>query len=387
MMVVYTKSSVRDVIRIAGCLLALIVAFGCPAHSEGIAGAGEKVQIAEGTGLQDTALISARSMSRRANSRLHWYGYMTESFDNNIINYSDADRTLFETEPTNQRFAISSLDDRATTVGARMTYDYGRRRSGLWRIRLRGSATFFALNSYRRYSQWGMELRRIIGRSYGEISFGWLPKFNLRNLYWRPMPDRPVGVRYAAADFSRVSFGLELGTALTSKLDGRVNLELGSSNYKYPFDERDNSTVTESARLSYDLSRRASVYGGFGLAQSRAAGKDSLNPVVKDISYNARLAEVGARYKFDRRGRIIASGSLDYQHQDFKSQKPLDLNHYQRVDDDYEFNSSLQWRVSDYFVPEFDYSYRTTKSNVTSSSADFGSYTAHRFSLQVTAYF
>ena len=336
---------------------------------------------------KDSAKESTKADKRGARSRLQVNGFMTESFDNNILNYSDNDRALFDSTPSNRRFGVSSLNDRATTIGARLTYEYGRRKRGMWRLRVKGDATFFALNSFRRYTQWGADVRRVVGHSYAELSFGWLPKFNLRNLYWRPMVGRPIGVRYAAADFGRLTYGLELGTALTPRLDGRVNLDLGSSNYKYPFDERDNSTVTESARLTYELSRRATIYGGFGLAQSRAAGRDSANALVKDISYNARLAEFGARIKCDHRGRIIASGSLDYQHQNFRSAKPLDVSHYRRIDDDYGFSSSMSWRLSSVFQPEFDYSYRVTRSNVVSSSADFGSYTAHRFGLQMTAYF
>ena len=369
------------------CLLAVYLLASVPAHSEQDVAAGASNRSADIATLKDTMIVPLNTANKKTGSRLHWFGFQTESFDNNMLNYSDEDRALFDSLPSSQRFAISSLDDRATSIGARLTFDYGRRKTGLWRLRLKGDATFFALNSYRRYTQWGVELRRVVGRSYGELSFGWLPKFNLRNLYWRPMPGRPIGVRYAAADFSRVTFGLELGTALTSRLDGRINLQLGASNYKYPFDERDNSTVTESARLTYDLSKRATVYGGFGFAQSRAAGRDSVNALVKDVSYNARLAEVGVRFKCDRRGRVIASSSLDYQHQDFQSAKPLDLSHYQRVDDDYEFSTSLSWHASENFQPELNYSYRTSKSNVTSSAADFGSYSAHRFGLQMTAYF
>lgn len=364
-----------------------ISAVTTPAYCEKISVAGSDDQYAVAGTPRDSANVSTKVESRRSRSRLHLYGYMTEGFDNNILNYSDNDRALFDSVPSNQRFGISSLNDRATTIAARLTYEYGRRKRGMWRLRLKGDATFFALNSFRRYTQWGAEVRRIIGHSYAELSFGWLPKFNLRNLYWRPMVGRPIGVRYAAADFGRLTYGLEFGTALTPRLDGRVNLDLGFSNYKFPFDERDNSTVTESARLTYEVSRRANIYGGFGLAQSRAAGRDSANALVKDISYNARLAEFGLRFKCDSRGRIIASGSIDYQHQNFRSAKPLDVSHYRRIDDDYEFNSSLSWRLSDYFQPEFSYSYRLTRSNVVSSSADFGSYSAHRIGLQVTAYF
>jgi hypothetical protein len=323
----------------------------------------------------------------RTGLRFHFSGFLSESYDNNILNYSDHDRALFDsTVVPAGRFGINHLDDYVTEIGGRLTAESGKRHNAL-RLRLKFDGTLFSNNSFRHYAQWGLEVRKNIKRSYLELSFSWLPKFNLRNLYWRPMASRPFGVRYAPADFGRLSYELEFGTAVTSRLDLRLVGGLGLSNYNYPFDERDNSTVTEQVKGSYDLSRRATLSASLGLAQSRAAGRDSTNAIVKDVSYNAWLAGLSARFKCDRKGKTIASTSFNYQHQSYLSNKALDVSHFERIDHDYEFTLSLSSRLTSYFQPELSYGYRSTSSNVVTSAADFGSYTAYRFGLQVTAYF
>ncbi len=340
--------------------------------------------------------------SRARKSNTHAYGFITEYYDNNILNYSDTDRTLFGTGTNPKRYdPLKNLDDYVTDLGARFTYESGGRRSEMWRVRLKGDATLFAHNRFRNYTLWGLEMRRNIRRSYVEVGVTWLPNYKLRNLYWRPMANRPLGVRYAAADFKRITYDAQLGIALSRRLDGRIDISAGTTNYKSPFDERDNSTVNESMRLTYDVSKRVTVYGGFGFVQSRADGRnlppseivrDSnyVNPVQsvpRDISYNATTAEIGGRVKCDRRGRVIAAGSLDYQHQKYTSQKPLDTGHNGRIDHDYDLNLSLSWRASDRLQPELNYEYRKSSSNVAAGVAEFGSFTGYRLGAQLTAYF
>jgi hypothetical protein len=372
---------------------AIVLTIGC-SSIYGVDGRGgvDTSQYAEAEPTQDSSVAPvlvrhAALDSSRSQIRMRAHGFISESYDNNILDYSDHDRALFESSLLpNQRFGIHSLHDQITDIGAHLSWDFGKRRQA-WRVRLKGEATLFALNTFRHYTQWGLELRRTMHHTYAEAGISWLPKYNLRNLYWRPMAGRPFGVRYTAANFSRVSYDAEVGSALSNRLDARLNFSLALNNYNYPFDERDNHAISEVSHLSYDLSRRIVLSGSVGFAQCRAAGRDSVNAIVKDISYNAFTAGIGVRVKCDRRGRVVASGSVDYQHQRYRSAKPLDVSHYHRLDDDYEFGSSLSWRLTDWLQPELSYTYRMSKSSVVVSSADFGSFTAGRLGLQLVSYF
>ena len=325
---------------------------------------------------------------------MHLHAFVSQYYDNNILNYSDSDRTLYkETSSSggNTRFAVETLDDNVIEVGARFTYESSGRKSSMWRARLKGSADLFARNSFRNYSQWGLELRKYISRSYIEFSLSWLPYYNLRNLYWQPQFRHGDTREYMPAEFRRTNYALEVGASFSRQLDGRVSIGLSSTNYKFPFDERDNTTFTESGRLGYDVSKRITLYGGFGFAQSRAAGRDSTSQFfggVKDISYNAILAEFGARVKCDRRGRIVASGSFDYQHQHYRSRKQYgDKGHYGRIDHDRTFDLSLSWRVTNRWQPKLNYVYHSSTSNVSPGTTDFGSYTAYHVGAMLTVFF
>lgn len=344
------------------------------------------VQIERPTDSLRTANPRGKSSARVA-LRARVSGLISESYDNNILDYSESDRLLFKAVPTNPRFGVSRLDDHITDARLRLAFESGTRRTSQWLLRLKGDATFFSSNRFRNYTQWGVEVRRTVRRVYAEFEFAWLPSYNLRNLYWRPMVGRPIGVKYAPADFGHLTYGLETGAALSRRLEARVNFGLGLSNYHFPFDERDNRTWMEMARLTYAISRRVVVSGGLGLAQSRAAGRDSTNAIVKDVSYNATLVEIGARVKCDPRGRVVATASIDYQHQAYRSAKPLDVSHYHRVDRDYDYTASLSWRVTEYLQPELNYEYRKSQSSVVPAATDFGSYTAGRVGVRITSYF
>ncbi len=327
-----------------------------------------------------------RSARRKAETR--FYGFVGRYYDNNVFDYSKDDRKLFDTATVPiPRISVESLDDYLTDFGARLTCESGGRKSSAWRARLKADATLYERNSIRNYAQWGVELRKNLSRYYCELNFTWLPHLNVRKLYWRPMPERPTGLRYKDADLNRLSYGLEIGSSLAKNCDGRINVGITSTDYNFPFNERDNESTNESIRLTADVTKRLSVFGSAGLIQCRAGGRDSLNPIVKDISYNATTMSTGVRVGLDSRSRFVAATALYYQHQKYLSTKPADDGHYQRKDNDYEVDASLSWRVSPRWQPEFNFSHRASSSSVITNAVDFSSYDATRFGVQLTAYF
>jgi hypothetical protein len=309
-------------------------------------------------------------------------------YDDNIFDYSSAARTAYDSSgSTNSRFAIKSLSDLATDIDARVDYQMGKRKSSQWRIRLRSDARVYDRNRFRSYNQFGFELRVTKRRSYIELSSRLLPKYNLRALFWRRMPQRPQGVRYAAADYSKFSLALEVGTRLNSFLDWRIGLERRRYNYVFPFDERDNSNLNGSSRLTFHLTRQLDIYVEGGLGSTKAAGKDSSSNVVNDISNNQTELNAGFRWGIDRREHIILGVSADYLHQKFSSIKLADVSHFHRTDKEYDSDMSLTWRINPFWQPEISASYRTSTSTAGSSAVDAGSFKGYRIGVQLSRYF
>ena len=309
-------------------------------------------------------------------------------YDSNIFDYSDSARTAYDTSKTaNPRFAIKSLSDLATDIGAHVDYQAGTRKTLLWRVRARTDARVYNRNRFRSYYQLGLELRVTKHRSYVELSSRFLPKYNLRTLYWRKMPQRPLGVHYAAADYSKFSLALEVGSRVNSFLDWRVGLERRRFNYVFPFDERDNTNFGGSSRLTFHLTRRIDLYAEGAISKTTAAGKDSASNVVNDISNRQSELAAGLRWGIDRHERFTLGVSGAYLHQKFLSVKLADVNHYHRVDKEFDTDLNLAWRVHPHWQPEISVGYRKSTSTASPLSSDPGSFKGFRIGVQLSRYF
>jgi len=331
-----------------------------------------------------------RSRRTRRSARKSFQSYFTvsEYYDNNIFDYSDAARSEFDSLTSrSSKYPIKNLADYVTSVGLRVDYCLDPDAKWQWHIRGRYDANLYARNHYRDYNQWGLELRSGTRSGYATFAFRWLPKYNLRTLYWRKMPQRPTGVRYAAADFSRLSYSLELAARFSTALDGRLALETRRNNYVFPFDERDNTTRTAEAQLTLQLSRRWETYLQVNLGQTAAAGKDSVSGKVEDVSNNESSVEAGIQWKVDHRGRVVASTSAAYDHQRYTTGKLADTHHYRRIDNEFNWDIDLSWRLHRLWQPEIFYKHRRSTSSTPSSAIDVGSFSGYRLGLQLVHYF
>jgi hypothetical protein len=79
--------------------------------------------------------------------------------------------------------------------------------------------------------------------------------------------------------------------------------------------------------------------------------------------------------------------TFGYDRQDYTTNNVADIDHYDRVDDEFRAASQLQTDIMDGWQPELFFQYRTSTSTVPPGIAEFGAYTATRIGLQVTYYF
>ena len=312
-------------------------------------------------------------------------GYITvsEYYDNNVFNYSSTDRREFDTSGTaNPRFGIKNLADFVTDVGARLDYTTGSKRKVQWRIRGLYDANVYARNAFRNYNQLGLELRVAVKRSYLELAGRWLPKYYLRNLYWRHLPSTPKHSRYAAADYTRLSLAAELGTRISRRLDGQVNLEVRKNDYAFPFNERDNTSMTGRARLKWRINRKLDAYLQGSLGKVAAAGKDSVSILISDISNRESGMEAGVRLRPDRLQRVAVSVSFAYSHQRYTSVKTADRSHYYRKDNEYDWDVGVSWQIHRHWQPGLLFSHRRSVSTIPQGLVDVGSFNGYRFGFQ-----
>lgn len=318
--------------------------------------------------------------------RVHGYMFVKGYFDDNVFSYSDADRQTFDSgTATNDKFPMSSLSDYVTTLALRGDYDWGIRRHSLWKMRVMVDGTMYARNSDRNSLGLGLALRRSLRHSEAELSVNYTPSYYLRNLYWRPMPERPTGVRYAAARYSRAILKARVQTRLTRRVDGVLETAVANRNYEFPFNERDNNTYSGAAGIEASLSRR--VRGTFlgRVDLSKARGANATDPSIEDVSNNAFGVELGASYRVSR--KVSASESVEYTHQTYTTDNAMDSAHFDRRDNDVAATSRIRVTLENGWQPQVFFTYHGSRSNTPAGVADFGQYTRYRMGLQMTRYF
>ncbi len=152
----------------------------------------------------------------------------------------------------------------------------------------------------------------------------------------------------------------------------------------FPFDERDNTNLNTSGRLTAHLTRQFDAYGEVGAGATKAAGKDSTSNAVNDIGYHETDLTFGMRWGIGRREQVVLSSAISYAHQKFTSIKFADLSHFHRVDKEYDYDIELSWRAYRHWQPGISYSYRKSNSSADSAFADVGSFNGYRLGLQLS---
>lgn len=332
---------------------------------------------------------SKPTTSQTSLPHLSFDGYLvtTGYYDDNVFNYSPTDIALIgSAADTSERFPISSVDDYVLQIAVRTDAINAVNKRTSWRARLRYDANVYARNTSRSHQQFGAELRWDHRRTYAEMSALWLPNYYVRELYWRPMPSRPSGVRYAPGEYDRYSLILETGTRFARGLHGHVTGAYDRRDYKAPFDERDNSAYTIGAGLEWDVVSRVHCQGRGYFCSVSAAAASSLDSLASDISNDQYGGEGGVELELDGRGRWQLNESVYYEHQRYTTGNPVDRFHYGRLDDEWGWGSQMTWRFHPHWQTRVFYDFRTSKTSE-KVATDEGAFTGNRVGLQTIWYF
>jgi hypothetical protein len=316
---------------------------------------------------------------------------LNENYDDNIMEYSDAEIAQFNRGVQPAKYILSNTSDRVTSLKSRLTISpdlFSRKFRTLFRARF--NRYWNRTNSFRTYTTWGVELKQYFWqKNYLSIQSLYLPKFYLRNLYYKRyrQPTR-LPSRYVAEELSKRSYMVEIGRHVTSKLLLSLNYKREYSTYNDEFKERNNTANEYGIESEYRFSRwvRGSVDVSF--AELWANGRDMFDDPVYDS-----LADISSRmYGLVLSGTVnlkpIIGAALEvqpavkYEYQEYRSGKPTDIFHFGRIDRyiklstqlRYSFFSPIEWSVQ--------YSWEENRTNL-SDPGDAGSFQDNQIGIGV----
>lgn len=329
---------------------------------------------------------SSSVIAQSHDRKLDGYGFISSYYDDNVFSYSDQDRQRYEAgDSAGGKYSIESLGDYVTTLAARGDYRWDIRKYSMWRARLLYDGAFYARNTERTNHRFGMSLQRLLRHSQVDLSASYTPDYYLRYLYWRPMPERPAGVRYAPAVYDRSIIEADGRTRLARAVDGVIAVGFTHRDYEFPFDERDNNAYSLGSGVDIAIHPRLDTSLLLAVEVTRARGADASSPAVEDISNNRFGFELQGTWRISRSLRFMQA--FDYGHQVYTTNNVVDIAHYDRRDDEFGSTSELGMVAVDGWQPQVFFQYRASTSTTPPGIAEFGQYTAFRYGLQVTYYF
>jgi hypothetical protein len=329
---------------------------------------------------------SPNAIAQSSNRNLDGYGFISGYYDNNVFSYSDQDRQRFEAgDSAGGKYSFESLGDYVTTLALRGDYQWNVRKHSMWRARLLYDGSYYARNTERTNHRVGMSLQRLLRHSEITLDASHTPNYYLRHLYWRPMPERPAGVRYAPAVYDRFAIGADGRTRLARAVDGVVAVGFTYRDYEFPFDERDNNAYSLGSGVDVAIHPRLDTSIRLVVDVTRADGADASDPAIEDISNNRYGVQLRGAWRMSRSVRFVQA--FDYGHQVYTTSNVADIAHHDRRDDEFESTSELGMVALDGWQPQIFFQYRASTSTTPPGIAEFGQYTAVRYGLQITYYF
>ena len=287
------------------------------------------------------------------------------AYDDNVINYSDADLDLYGDNARPDKFAIESKDDWIITsrLAARLKGNFISGRTA-W-LDLRFNYYHYARNEVRRYQLYGLTARQYFMKGgYGEISYSYLPEYYYRNEYYQGS--------YIKADFSKHYLKAEVGADILPSLKGDVSYRLQRKFFNPQFRER-NLTV-HGVRLD-GIWRAIPIFKFwtyYGFERALARGADDPDPDVKDVSYDAWDLTLGVRHYSPFLGELRPELVATFQYRIIKFQtiKIRDIYRFNRRDTNYELRLGTSWHLPFKVRLDIDYYLQAKRVSLQESSVE-----------------
>jgi hypothetical protein len=289
------------------------------------------------------------------------------AYDDNVINYSDADLDLYGDNVRPDKFAIDSEDDWIITsrLTGRLKGDFIRGKTA-W-LDLRFNNYYYARNEVRRYQIYGLTARQYFMRGgYGELAYSYLPDYYYRNQY------HESSGRYIEANFSKHYFKAEVGADILKSLKADISYRLQRKFFNPENRERD--LTVHGVRLD-GIWRAAQIFkfwSYYGFERGLARGADDPDPDVKDVSYDAWDLILGARHYSPFLGELKPELVITFQYRiiKFQTDKIRDIYRFNRRDTNCELRLGTAWHLPLKVRLEIDYRLQTKRVSLLDSSVE-----------------
>ncbi|MCD6161712.1 MAG: hypothetical protein J7K40_04785 [candidate division Zixibacteria bacterium] len=267
-------------------------------------------------------------------------------YDDNIINYSDADLDqMDDTSASENKFAIESKDDfiiiskleavLKTNIAGHSTH-FG----------IRGAYYYYQDNDIKRYYKAGGFIKRYLKKGvYLQTSFGYIPDYYYRNSY-----SSTAG--YQEAKFDKITAEVKFSAVLFNSLRGNLYYYYSSKDFIPLFDERDITSHSGEIQLIYRPAKLCKVWGSYNYITAKGAGADNVD-FRRDTSYDSNLLSLGLRFYLQgiASQKFELAGNGSYKIIYFRTIKITNEDRYRIGRTDY--RSSFSFSVKHYMSSKF----------------------------------
>jgi len=313
-------------------------------------------------------------------------------YDDNILQYSDAQLLVFDSGLKPAQFSINSSDDLLLKPSASLTWEnaMGRRRSRS--VRLRFGGEFHKENATADFRSYSAQWRESFSKDRRlSLSGFWLPGFYLRQLYDEDfVPALPGFSKYR-----RTEFDLGIGSiSWRQRIAGKTRAEIGYQYehraYNQDFLERTSSTHQGEFGVEwYRLPSRGSlnVHGGYRASNAKAVDADGIAD-DPDVSYHGPIAGLGWRMELARGNAWRLGADLGYElgKRSYTSSLASDKYHQNRDDTSSTVDFGLRYSLPPHWALRGLYRFDHNSAKLGSlapPTSDTGSYTENQVGLAV----
>jgi hypothetical protein len=284
------------------------------------------------------------------------------TYDDNVINYSDSDLELFNSDSLAGKFAIESKDDWIITPRIHpklKTKFIGGREATL---ELGFDYYAYMQNDVRRYSRFSLSGRQYFSKKgYGQLSYSYIPEYYYRNILYRA--NAQDSAQYIEANFSKHALAAEIGYELIPGLTGSATYLYQHKSFNKEFEYRNSNLNGIDLQANYRLKLPFRVWAIYGFESSVAKGADMADTIL-DVSYDAWDITLGGRYYSSilPKYKPEVYGSVQYRNIKFQTDRiPIyyrrNVFHYGRKDNNYQIKFGTGWRMPYSIRMEAEYAY------------------------------
>ncbi len=254
------------------------------------------------------------------------------AYDDNVINYSEADLGLIGDSTKAGKFAIKSKNDWITTIKIQPQIKskllFGRT---AW-VDASFEYFFYFRNDVRRYSKLSISGRQyVIPGGYVDLTYAYVPNYYYRNYLKNSI--------WMQAKFKKHYIKLETGYQVTKELKADLAYIFQNRIFNSEFTERNTKSNLVTAGIDYLFTKQFKASIIYDFESAIANGANNPDPNVIDVSYDAWDISLGLRHYSPLFGHTNPEvyGVFQYRKIKFQSIKVRDEFRFGRNDNNYQF--------------------------------------------------